>query len=87
MVNFLFRVFEIINFCCVVALFDQVHDVDAIHCICLLLTASGNLFLKMSDAHETANVASLRFKLQFHRHYSDFRKKIQMLLAAKEDET
>ena len=39
-----FRVFEIIIFCFVVAIFDLVHDVAAIHCICLLLTASGNLF-------------------------------------------
>ena len=43
MVNF-FRIFEIITFSFVVAICDLVHDVEAKHSQCLLLTASGNLF-------------------------------------------
>ena len=39
-----FRSFEIIVFCFIVALFDLVHDVNAIHGVCLPLTTSGNLF-------------------------------------------
>ena len=53
MVNF-FRIFKILFFHFVVAIFDLVHDVKAMHGLCKLLTASGNLFLNMSDASETA---------------------------------
>ena len=44
MVNF----FEFLKlfFCFVVSILDLVHDVKAIHGICKLQTASGNLFLK-----------------------------------------
>ena len=38
----------------VVAIFDLVHDVEAIRGLCKLLTASGNLFLNLSDACKTA---------------------------------
>ena len=34
---------------------DLVHDVETIFHISYVLTASGNLFRNMSDAHETAN--------------------------------
>ena len=37
------------------------HDVEAIHDLCKVLIVSGNLFLNMSDARETAN-ASLIFQ-------------------------
>ena len=50
-----FRIFEIIIFCFVVAICDLVHDVEIIFYISYVLTASGNLFRKMSDACETAN--------------------------------
>ena len=39
-----FRIFEIIIFCCVVAICDLVHDVETIFHLFYLLTASGNLF-------------------------------------------
>ena len=39
----------------VVAMSDLVHNVEAIHDLCKLLTASGNLFWNMSEARETAN--------------------------------
>ena len=39
-----FRISEIFIFCFVFAICDLVHDVDAIHGLCQLLTASGNLF-------------------------------------------
>ena len=41
-------------FCFVVAIFDLVHIVQAIFLLPDLLTASGNLFSNMSNAHETA---------------------------------
>ena len=50
-----FRFFEINYFWFVVALFDLVHDVEAIDSLYLLLTPSGNLFGNMTDASETAN--------------------------------
>ena len=50
-----FRIFEIIIFCCVVAICDLVHDVETIFDLSYVLTASGNIFLNMSDARETAN--------------------------------
>ena len=40
-------------FCFVVAICDLVNDVEAIHDLCSLQTASENLSI-MSDAHETA---------------------------------
>ena len=43
MVNF-FRIFKIMFFSFVVAIFDLVHDVEALHGQCKLLTASGNIF-------------------------------------------
>ena len=39
-----FRIFEIINFCFVVAICDVVHIVETILHLSYLLTASGNLF-------------------------------------------
>ena len=39
-----FRIFEIIIFCCVVAICDLVHDVETIFHFSYGLTASGNLF-------------------------------------------
>ena len=39
-----FRIFEIIIFCCVVAICDLVHDVETIFHLSYVLTASGNLF-------------------------------------------
>ena len=39
-----FRIFEIIMFCCVVAICDLVHDVETIFHISYVLTVSGNLF-------------------------------------------
>ena len=50
-----FRIFGIIIFCFVVAICDLVQDVETIFHLSYLLTASGNLFLNMSDARETAN--------------------------------
>ena len=50
-----FRIFEIIIFCCVVAICDLVHDVETIFQLSYVLKTSGNLFGNMSDAHETAN--------------------------------
>ena len=44
-----------IIFCFVVAICDIVHDVKTILHLSYVLTASGNLFLNMSDARETAN--------------------------------
>ena len=44
--QFLFRILDLVFFCLVVALSDQVLDVDDIHYICQLQTASGNLFRK-----------------------------------------
>ena len=41
-----FVTFEIINFCCVVAICDQVHDVENIFHLSYVLRASENLFLK-----------------------------------------
>ena len=49
------------------------HAVEAMYGLPYVLTASGNLFLNMSDAGN----------LQFHMHYSYFRKDFQMLLAHK----
>ena len=63
----LFRIFEI-NFLFVVAIFDLMHDVEAILHLPLLLTVSGN----MSDACETANL---------YGYHSYFRKDFKMLLA------
>ena len=54
MVNY-FCIFVIHFFCIVVAIFDLVHDVDALFHLLLLLTASENLFVNTSDARETAN--------------------------------
>ena len=51
-----FRFFLLICFCFVVAICDQVHDVEAMHVPCQLLTSSGNLFLNMSDARETVRI-------------------------------
>ena len=39
--------------CFVVAIFDLMHNVEAIFPPSQLLTTSGNLFRNMSDAHET----------------------------------
>ena len=39
-----FRIFEIIIFCCVVAICDLVHDVETIFLLSYVLTASGDLF-------------------------------------------
>ena len=39
-----FRIFEIIIFCCVVAICDLVHEVETIFHLSYVLTASGNLF-------------------------------------------
>ena len=39
-----FHIFEIIIFCCVVAICDLVHDVETIFHLSYVLTASGNLF-------------------------------------------
>ena len=39
-----FRIFEIIIFCCVVAICDLVHNVETIFHLSYVLTASGNLF-------------------------------------------
>ena len=47
-------IFEIIIFCFVVAICDLEYDVDAMYGLPYVLTASGNLFLNMSDARETA---------------------------------
>ena len=44
MVIFFLQIFEIEFFWLVVAIFDLVHDVEAIYGLCYLLTASGNLF-------------------------------------------
>ena len=54
LVDNFFQIFQIIIFCFVVTIFDLVQDVEAIHDLCLLLIASGNLFWNMSDAPETA---------------------------------
>ena len=43
-VDIFFRIFEIIIFCCVVAICDQVHDVETIFHLSYVLTASGNRF-------------------------------------------
>ena len=43
-VDTFFRIFEIIILCCVVAICDQVHDVETIFHLSYVLTASGNLF-------------------------------------------
>ena len=43
-VDTFFHIFEIINFCCVVAICDLVHDVETIFQLSYVLTASGNLF-------------------------------------------
>ena len=53
------------------------HDVETIFHLSYVLTASGNLFLNMSDACETAN----------HGHHSYFRKDFQMLITLKEGHT
>ena len=53
MVNFF--VFLNYYFWCVVAMSDLVQDMESIQGLCLLLTASGNLFQNMSDARETTN--------------------------------
>ena len=79
LVDNFFRIFQIIIFCFVADMCDLVHDVEAIHWLCYLLPASGNVFWNMSDAYETAI-------LQFHGHHSYFRKHFQMLVAAKEGE-
>ena len=39
-----FHIFEIIIFCCVVAICNLVHDVETIFHLSYALTASGNLF-------------------------------------------
>ena len=53
MVNFFEFLIKCVWF--VVAIFDIVHDVETMHGLCQLLIASGNLFLNMNDARETAN--------------------------------
>ena len=50
-----FHIFEIISLCFVVAVFDLLPDVDAIHDLYLLLLTSGKLFCNTSNARETAN--------------------------------
>ena len=40
------------DFYFVISTNDLVHNVEALHGLCLLLTASGNLFRNMSDALE-----------------------------------
>ena len=45
---------EITYFCIVVAIRDLVHDMETIHGLFKLLTASGSLFCNMSDARKTA---------------------------------
>ena len=72
-----FRIFEIIIFCFVVAIYDLVHDVETIFHLSYVLTVS-DLFCNMNDARE---------KLQFHEHHSYFRKDFQMLLTLKECHT
>ena len=55
-------------FCYDVDIFDIVHHVEAIFHLPYLLIASGNRFLNMSDARETAIVVSrtsLIFKIRF----------------------
>ena len=59
---------QIIVFSFLVHVCDPVHDVEAIHVLCLLIAASGNLLRN----------------LQFHGHHSYFSKDFQMLVAAKE---
>ena len=39
-----FRIFESIIFCCVVAIYDLVHAVEATYDLPEVLTSSGNLF-------------------------------------------
>ena len=68
-VNF-FRIFESKLFWFVVAIFDLVHDVEAVFHHPNVLTASGNLYCDMSDARKTAaelavSRASLIFQKRF----------------------
>ena len=42
-------------FCFVVAIGDLFHDMETIFHLSYVLTASGNLFLNIRDARETAN--------------------------------
>ena len=51
-------------FCFVVAIFDLVHDVETMHNLCELLTASGNLFRNMS-LELALSQASLIFQKRF----------------------
>ena len=55
LVDNFFVFLRLLFFCFVVAICDLVHDLKTILYLSYLLTASGNLFLNMSDAHETAN--------------------------------
>ena len=72
----MFSNFEKIYYLLFVAICDMMHDVMAIHGICCLLTVSGNLFCKTSDAREAAiSWASLILQKDF-----------QMLLAVKKGE-
>ena len=47
--------FKIKLFCFVASMTALVHDVEAVHGICLLLTVFRNYFRNMCDAHEYAN--------------------------------
>ena len=60
-----FEVLKIQSFCFVVAIFHQVHNVEAIFHLPWLLTASGNLFRDMSDARETATTKRTKIVLNF----------------------
>ena len=44
MISVLFRIFEIIIFCFVVAICDLVHDVETVFHLSYMFKASGNLF-------------------------------------------
>ena len=48
-------------FCFVGSMSDIVHDVEAIHDLCFLLTTSGNLFCNISDAREASLIFQKRF--------------------------
>ena len=52
---------RLLFFCFVVAICDLVHDVETIFHISFVLTASGNLFCKMTDARETAETTNCSF--------------------------
>ena len=63
-------------FCIDAALRDPVHNVETGFQLCLLLTASGNLFWNISDARKTTN-------LQFFWNHSYIRNDFKVLLVVK----